>query len=79
MKYHVVTRPSCPRCNLAKALISGHGFEYTEEVLDTPMKVAAFKARQPGARTVPAIFVEDTLIGGWNELKDWFDADEVAA
>ena len=68
-KVEIYTKLYCGYCYRAKALLREKGIEFTEyditlggehkkEMLD----------RNPDARTVPQIFIDDALIGGADDL-----------
>ena len=76
--FTIYSKPQCPYCDQAKALLTSKGLAYTELVLDVgqvkdPAKtyttVAALKQRVPTAQTVPQIFKDDEHIGGFDNLK----------
>lgn len=74
----VYSKPQCPYCDQAKALLTAKGLPYQEIILDvgqskeegkTYMPVQAFKEQYPLAKTVPQIFKDEVHIGGFVELK----------
>ena len=65
----IYTTPMCPYCVRAKALLTKKGAAFDE--IDVFMDARARKEMEDntgGARTVPQIFVGDTLVGGCDEL-----------
>lgn len=59
----------CPYCVAAKRLLDARGAAFREYRIDTD--AAARKAmleRAPGARTVPQIFINGALVGGFDQL-----------
>lgn len=70
MKAIVWSKTPCPYCENAKALLDHKGIEY--EVRDvtagTWTKEQLLEA-VPNARTVPQIFLDGELIGGFTELR----------
>lgn len=58
----------CPYCVAAKRLLKRDGIDFAEVDLthdhDKRMKLA----RDTGWRTVPMIFIDDELVGGYQEL-----------
>jgi glutaredoxin 3 len=59
----------CPYCTAAKNLLQSKGLAWREMRIDTD--VAARREmlqRAPGARTVPQIFINDVLVGGFDQL-----------
>ena len=56
----------CGYCSLAKELLEEHSIEYTEIPIDVDMDAKNFV--KSFAKTVPQIFYEKELIGGYHEL-----------
>ena len=74
MKAVVWSKPACPFCDQAKALLKLKGIDYEEKVVgDGYMKEDLLEA-VPGARSVPQILIDDQLIGGFTELKSHLSA-----
>ena len=67
-KVTVYTTTFCPYCQSAKRLLTQKGVAFTEvNLTDKPDELQALKQRT-GLRTVPQIFINDELIGGYTEL-----------
>jgi len=62
-KYH------CPYCDQAKALLTQKGIEFEEKKIGDGYTKEDLLEAVPTARTVPQIFLDDQLIGGFTELK----------
>lgn len=65
----IYTQWGCPYCVRAKALLDAKGVAYRE--IDVTMDAAKrreMEARNPGARTVPQIFVNDQALGGCDDI-----------
>lgn len=61
---------TCPYCVNAKQLLEKKGATYTEIVLDNnPTKQKEMLEKTNGKRTVPQIFINGELIGGFDDLK----------
>lgn len=58
----------CPYCIRAKALLDAKRIPYEEIVIDGDQKALNNLKSQTGSGTVPQIFLEDTFIGGCDEL-----------
>jgi len=68
-KVEIYTTEYCPFCTGAKALLRDKGVEFEEiDVGDDPELRAAMVTRAGGRRTVPEIFINGRIIGGYNEL-----------
>ena len=63
----------CPYCKQALALLAMKGVTEVEErkVGEGYTKEQLLEA-VPGARTVPQIFIDGELVGGFNELRNYF-------
>ena len=70
MKAIVWSKDACPFCVQAKALLESKGIEFEERniMAGTWTKEQLLEA-VPNARTLPQIFVDDKLIGGFTELR----------
>lgn len=68
-KVEIYTQWGCPYCVRAKSLLDGKSVAYTEhDITMSGAKRAEMRARAPGASTVPQIFIDDTAIGGCDDL-----------
>ncbi len=68
-KIEMYTKNYCPYCVNAKALFERKGATFFEYNLDQrPELVAGMQERNPGARTVPQIFINNEAIGGFDQL-----------
>ncbi len=65
----IYTTSYCPFCDAAKQLLKSRGLDFTEINVDDPKKKEALK-NKTGWRTVPQIFIEGKLIGGYQELAE---------
>ena len=68
MKVEIYSKSNCPFCEKAKSWFKQHGYEYTEHRLDNEEERLAFYQRVPNARSVPQIFIDDKLIGTWDQF-----------
>ena len=69
MKAIVWTKDACPYCVQAKALLEQRGIEYEEKKIGTDFTREQLLEAVPTARTVPQIFLDGELVGGFTELK----------
>jgi glutaredoxin 3 len=68
-KVEMYTKTVCPYCVKAKNLLKQKGVAVTEYNLsEKPELMEEMQKRNPGARTVPQIFINDRSIGGCDEL-----------
>ena len=68
-KVEIYTRMMCGYCTRAKQLLDAKGVDYVEYdvTMGGPDK-ARMLQRQPSARTLPQIFIDDVAIGGCDDL-----------
>ncbi len=64
-KYH------CPNCDQAKSLLKLKGISFEERKIGDGWTKEELLEAVPNAKTVPQIFIDDTLIGGYAELKNY--------
>lgn len=72
MKAIVWSKYHCPFCDQAKALLKQKGIEIEERKIGDGYSREDLLEAVPDARTVPQIFLDDKLIGGFTELKAHF-------
>lgn len=63
----------CPFCDQAKALLQLKGIEFEERKIGDGYTREDLLEAVPTARTVPQIFLDGILIGGFTELRKHFD------
>jgi glutaredoxin 3 len=67
-KVVIYTKSRCPNCVATKNLLTQKGVKFDEIFMDDkPEEYVALKNRT-GMMTVPQIFINDQLIGGYTEL-----------
>lgn len=64
------TKNQCPYCDQAKALLDLNNIEYEERRIGDGYTKEDLLAAVPQARTVPQIFIDGKLIGGYTQLKE---------
>ena len=65
----IYTSPLCGYCHAAKRLLNAKGVTFNEiDVLVQPDRKPEMMQRSNGGRTVPQIFINDTDIGGCDDL-----------
>lgn len=76
--FTIYSKPACPACDQAKALLTQKGLSYSEIILDVGQPQLEGKvyigrsdllAKFPAARTVPQITKDEDYVGGLQELK----------
>lgn len=69
MKAIVWSKYNCPYCDQAKALLTQKGIEFEEKKIGDGYTKEDLLEAVPTARTVPQIFLNGNLIGGFTELR----------
>ena len=65
----IYTKPGCPYCFSAMALLKKKGVDYTEIVAShDPAKKAEKVERSGGAMTFPQIFIDGRHVGGSDDI-----------
>lgn len=63
------TKPGCPYCHAAMALLDRKGAEYTEIVASNdPAKKAEMVEKSGGKSTFPQIFIDGKHVGGSDDI-----------
>ena len=73
MEIIIYSKNNCTYCNKAKHLVKTLGYEYTEkkmEDFDSPQAMLEDIGKQ--VRTMPQIKIDGVLIGGYNQLVEFF-------
>jgi len=65
----VWSKYNCPYCDQAKALLTQRGIKYEERKIGDGYSREELLEAVPDARTVPQIFINNQLIGGFTELR----------
>jgi glutaredoxin len=69
MKAIVYSKYHCPHCDQAKALLKQKGISFEERKIGDGYTKEDLLEAVPDALTVPQIFLDNELIGGFTELK----------
>ena len=60
----------CNYCSAAKHLLNKKKVNFIEfDIAVDPSKMKEMQERTKGARTIPQIFIGESYVGGYNELK----------
>lgn len=69
MKAIVWSKNQCPYCDQAKNLLKMKGIEFEERNINKDFTKEQLLEAVPTARTVPQIFLDGELVGGFTELR----------
>jgi len=64
----IYTKPHCPYCHKAKALLTAEGATYREFDVSTDSSKLAQMLERSQRRTVPQVFIGEHHIGGSDDL-----------
>ena len=73
MKIVIYSKQNCVYCSKAKHLVKSLGLEYEEKMMESlysPQAMLEDIGKQ--VRTMPQIKIDDKLIGGYNQLVEYF-------
>ena len=77
-KVELYTTTFCPFCTRAKSLLKSKGVKFTEiDVTEDAELRNKMVELSGGRRTVPEIFINDKIVGGYDELKALDDAGQL--
>jgi len=70
----------CGYCVAAKNLLVSRGLGYEEVRVDAdPALREAMRARAGGRTSVPQVFIDGELVGGYQELAEWLRSGRLEA
>lgn len=73
MKIVIWSKPNCPYCVAAKELIDSFNLVYEEKVIGDGYTREEFFEANPGAKTVPQIYIQGTHVGGYDKLVEYVE------
>ena len=65
------SKDTCAYCDMAKRLLNQNGLAFEEKKIGYDYTKEDLLNEIPNARTVPQIIIDDKVIGGYNELKNY--------
>ena len=69
----IYSKSNCVFCDKAKNYFKQNNVTYKEYNVEIPEVFDALITRNPNARTMPQIFVDDELIGGYTDMIEWLE------
>ena len=76
MKAVVWSKPDCPFCTQATQYLEAKGIEVEERKIGSGFSKEDLLEAVPTARSVPQIFLDETYIGGFSDLRQHFIKEE---
>ena len=70
-KVEIYSKSNCSYCVMAMNFFDSKGIKYDVYSTDNPDVFNEMIKRNPSARTLPQIFIDDKLIGGYTDLMDF--------
>ena len=70
-KVEIYTKSNCSYCEMAKQYFDSKNIEYSLHDVENLQTFNELLNRNPSARTMPQIFINDQLIGGYTDLIEW--------
>ena len=67
----IYSKSNCSFCDKAKYYFEQNDITYQEHNVEIPETFKILLERNPNARTMPQIFIDDKLIGGYTDLMDF--------
>jgi len=67
-KVEIYSKSNCSYCVMAMSFFDSRGISYEVYSADDENVFKEMLKRNPSARTVPQIFIDDQLIGGYTDL-----------
>ena len=71
-KVEIYSRSNCSYCVMAMNFFDSKGIKYDVYSADDPKVFEEMLERNPQARTVPQIFIDDKLVGGYTDLVEHY-------
>jgi glutaredoxin 3 len=75
----IYTKPTCPYCIAAKALLRKKGAAFNEISIEGNRSAATSLSQRSGRHTVPQIYIDEYHVGGFDDLKALEDAGRLDA
>ncbi len=69
----IYSKSNCVFCDKAKNYFAQNNITYEEFNVEIPEIFDDLMKRNPNARTMPQIFIDNTLIGGYTDLIEWLE------
>lgn len=67
-KVVIYSKNYCPYCDRAKNLLKSKGVSFEEHNIENKPEEMKALMEKTGMRTLPQIFINDTLIGGFDDM-----------
>jgi len=72
----IYSKKACPNCDYSKMLMQSRNQPYIETVIGEDITREEFMTTFPGVMSVPYIIINGKPIGGFTELKEYYNGLE---
>ena len=72
MKVEIYSKSNCPYCDMAKDFFNSKDIVFTSYNAENVDIFNELMERNPNARTMPQIFINNKLVGGYTDLIKWY-------
>lgn len=72
-KVTIYGKDNCSWCDKAKELAESNNYEYTYKGVEDADVRAELMFRDPDVKTVPQIYLGNSLLGGYEQFKEWVE------
>lgn len=76
MKVEIITRENCKYCTWAKELLLNNSIVYIEYKIGQDITREEVRQKFSSAQTYPVILVNGEYIGGYTDLKAYFETNQ---
>lgn len=76
MKIVIWSKYNCSYCEMAKQLLDQKSLVYEERKIGDDWTREDLLESVPDARSVPQIFINDVLVGGYDRLLEYFELQQ---
>jgi glutaredoxin len=79
MSILVYSKPECPWCDKAKALLAEYNFTYQEMILNKDYTKEDLQriVGENSKITVPQVIIDNRLVGGYEKLLEYFETHSI--
>ena len=67
----IYSKSNCIFCDKAKHYFTQNDISYVKHNAEVPEVFEKLMTRNPNARTMPQIFINNELVGGYTDLMEW--------
>ena len=76
-KWLIFSKDNCPYCDKAKFALKDEAEVEVKNISGSAVFMAELREMNPNARTMPQVFLNGNLIGGYDDLKNYLDVQKL--